>query len=202
MKIKSLKKVIASFMCAALVLVSAPQMSAFAALNDIPCLGGRYDKLLQEKIAYIENNPSDNTKYECHHLIAKAALNKWGAYVAEKHGKDDSNEFLVNDYYQRWAPSIIMEKADHEQTLSYYNPKTRTKLQNAQAIEYIDSQAKRIIEDGDLLGVIRDEIIIIQIIFGHKYDRALNEVCEYLKWLCIATNPESKVFTMRNPNCY
>lgn len=195
MKFNFMKKLFSSLLCSLLVIGITPLFKA-AAIGDY--LGGSYEDVLGEKNSYKEEHPEDETEYECHHLIAKEALNQWGDEVFKKCGWSTFNRFLVDDRIQKWGPSIIMEKADHEKTLSYYNPKTRTKQQNAQAIKYINDQASRIIEDGDIIGVLRDETDFIRRTFGHKYDRALDEVWEYIRYLKFR-HPTPNKLTMTNP---
>lgn len=197
MKMKSLKKVIASLMCGVLMFVSAPEMSASAALNDISQLGGPYGELIKKKREYLNKNPFDRKVYECHHLIAKEALNQWGKHIKTFRA---SNKFLLGDSDQNWAPSIIMEKADHEKTLSYYNTETRTPAQNDKAIKYIKKQADRIIKYGQLSEVLKEEINFIQknLNFNRKYDRAISEVEDYIKKLQIRRI--SFTLVMRNPS--
>ncbi len=191
MKIKSLKKVIASLICAALVFISAPQMSASAALKDIQRLGGRYDELVRQNY--------DHNAYQCHHLIAKEALNQWGDDIYENGGINQFNEFLVGDEKQNWGPSIIMEKADHEQTLSYYNSETRTRLQNSQASKYISKQAYRIINYGNIKSVLRYEIDFIKRTFPGKYDVGISQVWAYIESLQFSQIKNRTTLTMRNP---
>ncbi|MGN1034755.1 MAG: hypothetical protein ACI4PK_04145 [Oscillospiraceae bacterium] len=124
-----------------------------AGFEDIEFQGGSYDDVLNEKRIYQEQKPDDKTAYKCHHLIAKEALNLWRNHITKdrKLKSNVFNEFLVDDLEQNWAPTIIMEKADHEQTLSYFNSYTRTQRQNEKASAYINSQAMRIIFYGILL---------------------------------------------------
>ncbi len=170
-------------------------MSAFASnyddLDDIDILGGSYGELIDQDY--------DHWDYECHHLISKGALKEWGEYIEEKYGENDLTDLLLNDEDQSWGPSIIMEKADHEKTLSYYNPQTRPKWQNDKASKYIRNQADRIIKYGDIIGVIRDETNFIRKNFGHKYERALREVWDYIKSLQFR-HPDNATLTMLNPD--
>ena len=66
---------------------------------------------------YKDKHPEDQTEYECHHLISKEALNRWGKRIKHKGLVNSYNEFLVNDVNQNWAPAIVMEKADYEKIL-------------------------------------------------------------------------------------
>ena len=207
MKLKFIKKFITTVVYCALLFVSLSHMEVFAALENIIILGGSYQELLEEKNRYLDSNPFDNTIYECHHLIAKEALNRWGDCICERARKFHRNaitcynEFLVDDLSQEWAPSITMEKTDHEKTLSYYNPITSSATQKERAEAYIDEQAERIICNGDIIGVLKYEIAFIQRTFGHKYDRAIREVWEYINSLeCRHRNGNTLV--MRNPDNY
>lgn len=193
MKLKFIKKSIAALISCALLFVSVPHMNTFAELKDIEYLGGPYDGLLAAKTEYLEDHPDDHTEYECHHLISRQALNRWGAYICTKSGANRYNYFLTSDEWQAWAPAITMEKADHERTLSH--------ISNTDCGQYIDEQAERLIYDGDIMGVLNDEISFIQRTFGHKYDRAINEVQQYISSLhcrhikrttLIMINPENK----------
>lgn len=175
MNLKFIKKSFSWLICCVLLLTSVPQAKTFATLEDIKYLGGAYDRLLDAKNRYLDSHPDDLTEYECHHLISRQALNRWGNYICVIYGEDQYNDFLTNDDWQAWAPAITMEKADHEKTLSH--------ISNSDCGQYIDKQAKRLIYHGDIMGVLNDEIIFIKQTFGHKYDRAINEVCQYINRL-------------------
>lgn len=173
MKFKSFKKLSFSLLCTVLIFTSLPKMVVSASPNLYS--GGDYYSLVMQKY--------DHRTYKCHYLIAKEALNEWAKYIYLKEGLKLYNQFLTGDPYQRWAPSIIMERADYEKTLSYFNQQTRTLDQNIQASKYIARQAKRIIEHGDIIGVLKDEIDFIKKHFGHKYDQAIAQVIIYIKSL-------------------
>lgn len=191
MKIKRLKKIIGSILCAVLLFTSVPQMRAFAALKDIRRLGGSHSSLRRQKY--------DSNEYERHHLISRRALNKWSKYILKRDGLNLSNEFLLGDIEnQGWAPAIIMEKADHEKTRSHICETTSSE-QKAKAQEYMDKQADRLIQDGNIMGVLNDEINFIQATFGSKYDRAIEDVRKYIKRLR-CRHIDHKTLTMNNPN--
>lgn len=200
MKLKSLKVPTISILCSLLTLISLSSINTFAALEDIDQLGGAYGDLIEAKREYTSEHPEDNTVYECHHLIAREALNKWGDLVFEKcYGNvTQFNAFLIDDKNQNWGPSIIMEQADHAKTLSYYNKDTRSEKENRDAISYIDKQAYMIIKQGNIIGILKDEISFIQKTFGHKYDRAIKEVLFYIKELEFR-HERGSVLSMNNP---
>ena len=147
---------------------------------------------------YKDKHPEDQTEYECHHLISKEALNRWADKIKSRGLADGDNEFLVNDLDQNWAPAIVMEKADHERTLSYFNLETRSDEENQKAFDYIRVQANRIIYFGDIWGVLKNEFKYIRETFGNKYDEALKQAFEYVRfYLFVHTNYDHLV--MRNP---
>lgn len=182
MKLNVTKKLASLFLSVLLTFGSLFSIKCFAELNDIGIIGGSYKNVVDAKIEYKQQHPEDQTKYECHHLIAKEALNRWKDEIVRRGLANRYNEFL-NDPYQNWAPSITMEKADHEQTRSYYNEHTRTKRQNQDASDYINWQADGIIKYGDIIGVLKEECEFIRETFGHKYDKALEQVWTYIKLL-------------------
>ena len=193
MNLKFIKKFFSWLICCVLLFTSVPQAKTFAELEDIGKLGGSYEELLDAKRSYIEIHPDDHTEYECHHLISRQALNRWGAYICKKSGLNKYNYFLTSDDWQAWAPAITMEKADHERTLSH--------IRNRNCRQYINEQAERLIYDGDIMGVLNDEISFIQITFGHKYDRAIYKVQQYIRSLhCRHINRTTLI--MNNPNHY
>ena len=204
MKLNILKRFSTLVLCTILVFTSFPSLKTFADLEDIEFIGGAYGALLEVNYEYRHEHPDDKTVYECHHLISKEALNLWGDDICNKYGKNRYNKFITGetdyteDLKQEWAPSITMEKADHEKTLSYCNKETRTKEQNDSANEYIHEQAARIIVEGNIIGVLKDEIDFIKETFGNKYDRAIKEVCKYIKSLEIK-HVNSSTLKMRNP---
>ncbi len=173
MKFKVFKKLFFSVMCSVVIFMGLPQMHVSAA----PAFhsGGDYYSLVKQ--------PYDHKAYKCHYLIAKEALNEWAKHIYLKYGLEFINAFLIKDTNQQWAPSIIMEKSDYEKTLSYFDQRTRTLEQNIEASKYIAMQAKRIVEHGDIMGVLIDEINFIKKNFGHKYDQAIAQVILYIKSL-------------------
>lgn len=201
---KFLKKSLASIICSMFVLLGTSQIGVFADLEDITKLGGSYIELRTATRNYREQNTDDKTVYECHHLISREALNQWAYRVYERHGINGYNRFL-NDEDQNWAPSIIMEKADHEKTRSYYNKKARTYKQNQNAGIYIDYQAEELIDKGNIIGLLKVEDAFIRVNFGHKYDRALSEMWSYVRSLqfrhqgtrLVMNNPYSSGLYMR-----
>lgn len=168
----------------------------FASLDDIDLVGGSYADILDAKNAYYDSEDYDDKDYECHHLIAKGALNRFGDVIAEKEGITRFNEFLTDDVDQLWGPSITMEKKDHELTRSYYFGNQR---QKDDALRYIDFQASKIIDNGDIMGVLKEEIDFIKKTFGHKYDRGISEVYEYIGWLEFRHENRNTLY-MRNPD--
>ena len=89
-----------------------------------------------------------------------------------------------------------MEKKDHELTRSYYFGNQR---QKDDALRYIDFQASKIIDNGDIMGVLKEEIDFIKKTFGHKYDRGISEVYEYIGWLEFRHENRNTLY-MRNPD--
>lgn len=199
MKTRSPKVFIVSIFCTLFTLLSVSSVGTFASLDDIDQLGGAYGDLIYSKAQYEEHRPEDDeTVYECHHLISRSALNKWAREVRLSCGITRYNAFLIDDMDQKWAPSITMEKEDHEKTRSYWNPDRSTDEQLRKSQEYIDNQARRIIEDGDIIGVLKEEINFIQVSFGNKYDRAISEVLDYVRYLRFRHIGKSILY-MRNP---
>lgn len=167
----------------------------FASINDIDLVGGAYEDVLNAKNDYYNSEYYDGKDYECHHLIAKEALNRWGDVIIEKNGINQFNEFITDDLYQNWAPSITMEKRDHELTRSYYSGNQR---QRDNALRYIDYQASNIINNGDIMGVLKEEINFIKHTFGNKYDRGISEVYKYTGSLEFRHENGNTLY-MRNP---
>ena len=195
MKLKLIKKFITIILSCTLLFVSTPHIKIFSALEDIKKLGGSYIELLEEKNKYRDSHPDDHTTYECHHLIAKKALNDWGKRIP----MEESNDFLTNDTKQNWAPTITMEKADHEKTLSYCNNSSSAE-QKIRAREYIKEQSDRLIFDGNIIGVLKDEINFIRITFGKKYARAIKEVWQYINSLNCRHIDQKTTLIMTNPD--
>lgn len=193
-KFNVIKKLFSIGLCLLVVVGGVFVQESHAAFEDIKLQGGSYSDVMDAKRIYKEENPDDKTIYECHHLIAKKALNLW----ADMLPLNKFNEFLVDDDDQFWAPAITMEKADHEKTLSYYNQYTKTPQQNQKANEYIEFQAKRIIYNGDIIGVLKYESDVIRSTFGHKYDQALDQVWQYINSLNFR-HPNPHELTMINP---
>lgn len=201
MKLNVTKKLASLFLSVLLTLGSLASINSFADLSDIEVQGGSYMFVHDVKKRYKEQHPEDKTEYECHHLISKQALNEWGKEIAFRGLASEDNWFLTGDQRQNWAPSITMEKADHEKTLSYYYKNAVTdeqKEQNEKASVYRRRQANRIIFDGDIMGVLKDECDFIRKTFGHKYDKALSQVWNYIRNLEFR-HPDSYHLTMGNP---
>lgn len=178
MILKSVEKFFTVTICALLIAISSPQVGSFADLSDISHIGGSYEMLREEVSQYIRKHPEDPNRYECHHLISKSALKGWAGKISI----NKYNDFLFDFENQGWAPSIVMEKADHEKTLSYCND-SKTYDQRRQAFRYMQWQEQRIVEQGDIMGVLETEFTFIRSAFGHKYDRAIKEVKEYIRKL-------------------
>ena len=199
MKQNIIKRLTTFFLCSILALPLFTSTKTFANLDDMEIVGGRYEELMNVKSEYKKQNPDDKNDYECHHLIAKKALNLWGDEIWDRCKGNEYNKFIVNNKNQGWAPSIIMEKADHEKTLSYYDEKKRMKEQNFKAIRYINKQAQRIIEEGNVIGVLKDEVKFIRKTFGHKYDRAINQMWRYVVEELQFRHTDSHTLMMNNP---
>ena len=192
MILKSIEKLFTITICALLLAISSPQVSSFADLSDISHIGGSYERLRGEVSQYRREHPGDPKRYECHHLISKGALNGWAGKISF----NKYNNFL-SDFDQDWAPSIVMEKADHEKTLSYYN-KDGTPEQKMKAIAYIEWQEQSRVDKGDIMGVLEEEFGFIKVLFGNKYDRAIEEVKAYIRRLNFR-HLGGRVLYMRHP---
>lgn len=183
MSLKFIKMFGVSILCTLFTLLPVSSVETFAALENIEQIGGAYGDLMDAKSQYKHEHPEDETNYECHHLIAKKALNEWGNAVYFYYDEQVTpfNSFLVDDKDQNWAPSITMEKKDHELTRSYWDPERSTHEQSMRSQAFIDEQAGAIIEEGNIVGVLEDEIDFIKQNFGNKYKRAIREVLDYIK---------------------
>lgn len=183
MSLKFIKMFGVSILCTLFTLLPVSSVETFAALENIEQIGGAYGDLMDAKSQYKHEHPEDETNYECHHLIAKKALNEWGNAVYFYYDEQVTpfNAFLVDDKDQNWAPSITMEKKDHELTRSYWDPERSTHEQSMRSQAFIDEQAGAIIEEGNIVGVLEDEIDFIKQNFGNKYKRAIREVWDYIK---------------------
>ena len=200
MSLKFIKMFGVSILCTLFTLLPVSSVETFAALENIEQIGGAYGDLMDAKSQYKHEHPEDETNYECHHLIAKKALNEWGNAVCFYYDEQVTpfNAFLVDDKDQNWAPSITMEKKDHELTRSYWDPERSTHEQSMRSQTFIDVQARSIIEEGNIVGVLRDEIDFIKQIFGNKYKRAIREVWDYGQFLCMI-NPEEPSLYIKYP---
>ena len=183
MSLKFIKMFGVSILCTLFTLLPVSSVETFAALENIEQIGGAYGDLMDAKSQYKHEHPEDETNYECHHLIAKKALNEWGNAVYFYYDEQVTpfNAFLVDDKDQNWAPSITMEKKDHELTRSYWDPERSTHEQSMRSQAFIDEQAGAIIEEGNIVGVLEDEIDFIKQNFGNKHKRAIREVWDYIK---------------------
>ena len=132
-----------------------------------------------------------NENLDCHHLIARAALLRW--YDAMKPSK--YNRFLSFPS-QNWAPSIVMTHSDHMRTLLYCG--TDLPEEPNEAYDYIDEQADRLIQFGDIIGVLKDEAHSIVELFGTKYKPALKEMWSY--FYSLSPNIHDNVLSFTNPN--
>ena len=92
-----------------------------------------------------------------------------------------------------------MEKKDHELTRSYWDPERSTPEQSMRSQVFIDVQARSIIEEGNIVGVLRDEIDFIKQNFGNKYKRAIREVWDYIKYLQFRHDANGQFLCMINP---
>lgn len=203
MKLNIKKNFFAISLCLLVAFGSLASINSFADLKDIEIQGGSYAYVCKIRTEYKKQHLEDKTEYECHHLISKQALNRWGKEIAFRDLANDSNWFLTGDEKQSWAPSITMEKADHEKTLSYFYKNATTeeqKKQNERAKDYRNYQANRIIYGGDIIGVLKDEIDFIRETFGHKYDIALDQVWDYINNLGINCYPDLNIVEIGHPN--
>lgn len=206
MKLKLIKKTITFFMCLLLSFAFVPHIETFASFDILMTYyhsGGFYSGVQKAKNDYLTFYPQNTTEYECHYLIPQRSLNAWANYIRYIRGQNHrhivtiSNAFLVNDLQQKWAPAIIMEKADHEKTTSYYDDSS-TKEKQHLAKKYHLRQAEELIFKGDIIGVIMNEINDIREKFGNKYDIAINKALQYVKSLNIRYTDEKSV-VMDNP---
>ena len=157
-------------------------------------IGGRYDDIVSHSLTY-QSYARTAQSYDCHHLIAKSALDQWYQELLDVQGPTSYNAFL-SDPKQGWAPAIVMLHEDHVNTLSYCNEGNHFKKQNA--LDYIDEQADVIIDDGDIIGVLKRETESIKALFGSKYNKALDEAWVYINSL--QCRHVGRVLHMRNPN--
>lgn len=201
MSLKFIKMFGVSILCTLFTLLPISSVETFAALENIEQIGGAYGDLMDAKSQYKHEHPEDETNYECHHLIAKKALNEWGNAVYFYYDEQVTpfNAFLVDDKDQNWAPSITMEKKDHELTRSYWDPERSTPEQSMRSQVFIDVQARSIIEEGNIVGVLKDEIDFIKQNFGNKYKRAIREVWDYIKYLQFRHDVNGQFLCMINP---
>ena len=154
--------------------------------------GGSYASLFAQ-----QSLRKGSPQYECHHLIAKEALNQWYEEVEREQGTNPYNSFLA-DPTQGWAPAIVMSHTDHAKTLSYCGGTSRK--MKKEALKYIDAQANDIIEHGDIIGVLKTETDSIKEIFGDKYDNALKQAWDYMKSLECRHINGGTTLQMKNPN--
>lgn len=201
MSLKFIKMFGVSILCTLFTLLPISSVETFAALENIEQIGGAYGDLMDAKSQYKHEHPEDETNYECHHLIARKALNEWGNAVYFYYDEQVTpfNAFLVDDKDQNWAPSITMEKKDHELTRSYWDPERSTPEQSMRSQVFIDVQARSIIEEGNIVGVLKDEIDFIKQNFGNKYKRAIREVWDYIKYLQFRHDVNGQFLCMINP---
>ncbi len=206
MKLAVIKKSITFFICFLLSFAFVPHIQTFASFNELMTFyhsGGFYQGVQMAKNDYLSDHPEDKTEYECHYLMPQEALNEWGRYIrrvrAENHRSTVtiSNAFLVNDPQQNWAPAIIMEKADHEKTISHYDSSSTLKKQHL-AKQYICRQAQELIFRGDVVGVVMNEINSIRKTFGNKYDIAIGKALQYVQSLRIRSL-DTYTLVMDNP---
>ena len=127
--------------------------STFAKLGDIDVLGGSYYQVFDAKNDYLKSHPDDNNVYECHHLIARAAMDRFRdqMFFFNKY-----NDFLLDESHGS-VPPITMDKCDHEKTLSYFDLKARINMKNRRAEEYIDYQAEVLCNEGNIVGLIKKD---------------------------------------------
>ena len=135
-----------------------------------------------------------SSDFDCHHLIARGALLRW--YKSMKHTR--FTKFLSYKS-QNWAPSIMMTHEDHMKTLSYCG-RDVSNVKKKEAHEYIETQSKRLIEAGDIIHVLEDEVKAIEELFGSKYKEAIEEMWLYFYSL----NPKrtETLLTFINPNIH
>ena len=135
------------------------------------------------------------SNYDCHHLISRGALAKW--YQAMKHNR--YTKFLSYES-QNWAPAIIMTHRDHMLTKSYCGSDLRDQQRVLEARDYIDEQADRLIQYGDIVAVLHTEEQYIKELFGKKYKTALAEMWAYFNSL--QPKLTSSVLSFTNPNIH
>lgn len=138
---------------------------SYAELPDVEILGGSYGD--------IRDQDYDTSKFHVHHLISKEAWKRLGDELVSLYGITPYNEFITDDYDQSWAPAILMEKEDHEQTRSYCSP---DRLFEASA--YIDYETDQLLTRGAVMQLLNDECDDIRAKFGDKYDEAIAQMFE------------------------
>ena len=176
------------FMLIAVVYIACLVNVGLAVLPSVPKLGGAYSEILRQDY--------DHGKYEVHHLISKTAWNIFADEVYYSEGKKPWNDFLFRSEVQGWAPSILMEKEDHEKTLSYWRPGVSDWASMA-SDNYIDYQADVLIHRGDAYYLLREEYQYIKIKFGNKYDQAIKQMYNYTERMFFL---QGGSFFIRNPD--
>lgn len=194
-----MKKIVAFTLCIIFTFSSAFSVKTFAALEDIKILGGSYEKIRESVSEYKKSPDHDDEEYHCHHLISREALNTWSNHIISANGGLIGREykFLTDSEIQYWTPSIIMEKEDHEKTLSFCCEDS-TKEQKEFSKIYRNYQARKIINNGDIIGILDYETKLIKNIFGEKYNRAIKEVWAYINSLEFRHSRHG-ILSMKNP---
>lgn len=129
---------------------------SYAELPDVKILGGSYEEIIRQDY--------DHERFHAHHLISKKAWRQLGAAIVDTHGVTFYNRFITDDYYQEWAPAILMEKEDHEQTRSYKNNNR------------VNYETKQLLTRGAVMQLLNGECRDIRAKFGDKYDKAVAQM--------------------------
>ena len=133
-------------------------------LYEIEIQGGCYGE--------IRDQDYDTSRFHVHHLISKEAWNRVGDDIVDTFGVTRFNRFITQDGNHEWAPAILMEKRDHEQTRSFYRPD----WDGREAREQIDHETEQLFRRGDVMGLLQEECDDIRARFGSKYNRAIAQM--------------------------
>ena len=196
-------------MMAILTLLSIFPINIFAeGMDDIEIVGGRYEDIKKSLLKY----PGDFRNYNIYNFISYKLLKDWSARVAENERldarleasyniidyNDYDDDYIIDKYdfldidsenFTSWVPSIIMEKDDCNKLYkTYYSD-----------FNYFNLR-KKLLGQGDLLGIFQDQYKLIKTMFGDKYNRALKQVFSYIDTLNI--NNDDDTLSMNSPDNY
>lgn len=123
----------------------------------------------------LRTSPVPNT--ECHHLISRAALNRWRYYLK---GKGIKVPEWLDDDLQNWGPAIRISKTHHAKTASYYNPDKMDAQALSKAGQYITDQSELLIK-GKIQACFDMEIEILPKVIKDKYPTEIEAAKTYFK---------------------